>query len=475
MPGPFDYTLKGPSPLQTAFGGYAQGLAFDAQQQNLDMNAAREQRAQELHPLAVHGAQLGLERSRLGNEAAQIGNEAATAALEQQKKEASRQEEFLADMASLAEKGKDITAEDIARISTKYPEHGQSIAQSYAAMKEPKQAAVRGVLGQTVVALRNGDVETAKELLKDFKVKAENSGDAAMAATADAGLKVIEANPDAALSAVGLALYDIDPKLAKLAMPGGLEGKKVSRSEFIGPNLAKIIYDDTSVAVKDITTGEILTGADADAALAAARQADIDFTSEKAGGRRAASLDAELQGSGAVKVAEGLGKAQADMAKDTIATTATLASSIANYERAITAIDNGAQSGVIQKYLPNITQSSAELESALNAVGIDVINSATFGALNATELKLALDTEGPRNLPPAELRKWLADRLEAKQKLRAELVKQALFLSDPRHTIKQWIELQGATALPDQQQTSTPQTGQQTSGSSYLSILGGGQ
>jgi len=62
-------------------------------------------------------------------------------------------------------------------------------------------------------------------------------------------------------------------------------------------------------------------------------------------------------------------------------------------------------------------------------LGIDIINSATFGALSATELNLALSTGLDLSLPPAELQEDLRRRLAASQKLYDEYIKIAETLS----------------------------------------------
>ena len=56
-------------------------------------------------------------------------------------------------------------------------------------------------------------------------------------------------------------------------------------------------------------------------------------------------------------------------------------------------------------------------------MGIDIINSATFGALSATELKLALSTGFPQGLNPAETIKYIDDKIKAQDKFRRELLK----------------------------------------------------
>jgi hypothetical protein len=99
--------------------------------------------------------------------------------------------------------------------------------------------------------------------------------------------------------------------------------------------------------------------------------------------------------------------------------------SLNTYYKALDALDQGADSGTIRQYLPAFDEATSSLRQAANSLGIDVINSATFGALSATELRLALSTELDLSLKPAELRKQIEKQIRAKDKLRNELVKSA--------------------------------------------------
>lgn len=103
-----------------------------------------------------------------------------------------------------------------------------------------------------------------------------------------------------------------------------------------------------------------------------------------------------------------------------------LSSQIRNLETIKSSLNTGnAKTGVIDQFLPAFTEATATLRSAANSLGIDVINSATFGALSATELRLALDTALPQGLDEPQLLEWVNKKLEAQKKLQAEIAKQA--------------------------------------------------
>jgi hypothetical protein len=92
----------------------------------------------------------------------------------------------------------------------------------------------------------------------------------------------------------------------------------------------------------------------------------------------------------------------------------------------------GADSGLVRNMLPAFSAATANLRSLANEMGIEVINSATFGALSEAELRLALTTPIDINLPRAELIKQIDSKLKAQRKLRLEFIKKASIYSSGR-------------------------------------------
>ena len=88
---------------------------------------------------------------------------------------------------------------------------------------------------------------------------------------------------------------------------------------------------------------------------------------------------------------------------------------------ALGAVRDGAESGVIRQYLPAFDAATAQLRAMGNALGIDIINSATFGALNASELRLALSTGLDLSLSGKELEDHIAEKIRVQTKLRNAL------------------------------------------------------
>jgi hypothetical protein len=136
-------------------------------------------------------------------------------------------------------------------------------------------------------------------------------------------------------------------------------------------------------------------------------------------------------------------------------------SQINNLNTMLSALDRGADTGIIRQYLPAFDEATSSLRAAANSLGIDVINSATFGALSATELELALRTAIDTTLPPAQLRDQITRKIAAQQKLREELRKDALMLTSGGVTFNQYLQSKLKTVKPktsgnQQSETITP-------------------
>lgn len=91
--------------------------------------------------------------------------------------------------------------------------------------------------------------------------------------------------------------------------------------------------------------------------------------------------------------------------------------------------EGGAQTGVIRSLLPSFNSATAELRAIANGLGIDIINSATFGALSEKELSLALSTGLDTSLSGAALQEHIQDKINAQEKLYNQLMKDARELS----------------------------------------------
>ena len=101
---------------------------------------------------------------------------------------------------------------------------------------------------------------------------------------------------------------------------------------------------------------------------------------------------------------------------------------IQDFRRIGELVDEGAKTGFINKFLPSTNAATIELEQIAKRMGIDIINSATFGALSATELQLALSTGFDLNLKGDELVDYLERKIAAQTKLRNALMPEVQML-----------------------------------------------
>ena len=152
---------------------------------------------------------------------------------------------------------------------------------------------------------------------------------------------------------------------------------------------------------------------------------------------KAEERGSELQGNRSQQ--RGLGAEAAKAVSQSYADMLKVRDNIATLEDAKRALESGAKTGYFQQFLPNITQSAAELQNVRLRLGLDVVSSITFGALSEKELGLALDTGLPESMDETYLKKWVQDRIDAKKKLLANLSEAAKFLSKG-NSIGDWIE-----------------------------------
>ena len=95
------------------------------------------------------------------------------------------------------------------------------------------------------------------------------------------------------------------------------------------------------------------------------------------------------------------------------------------FERIMTASEEGALSGELAQYLPAFDEQTAILRGLVNELGISVINSATFGALSEKEMQMAMKTNINEGLRPEELRQQVMIQIRARRKLAQEYEKLA--------------------------------------------------
>lgn len=203
------------------------------------------------------------------------------------------------------------------------------------------------------------------------------------------------------------------------------------------------IIQSTSAGPKVFSpTGEELSGEAAAGAIRTAREFEVSNQREINKAREGGKLNAQVELGGTAAGAVEGGKIAANMGAEAFQSYQTAIKAVSAMDEAIQAIDDGASSGMVQKYLPNVSLASASLQNAMDRMGLDVIGSVTFGALSEAEMKFALEVAAPRNLEPPELRKWLSRKRDAQEKAAEALYAAGRYLSTPGNTLAGWMDAQ---------------------------------
>ena len=215
-------------------------------------------------------------------------------------------------------------------------------------------------------------------------------------------------------------------------------GTRVQSSQFLYGGIVQNIMSDGSVSVKT-PDGKTLSGQEAIDAIQKANEANVASQKDIYGARRTGTLQSDVELGAAAAAAGKTGEQSVAIGKEYFDKYRAVTSSLSNIDRAIAAIDAGANSGVIANAFPNITAASGELRSAMNSLGLDVVAGTTFGALSASELQLALETAVPTDLGPVELKNWLVARRAAQSKAAQELANVAAYFSSGG-SIGEWLK-----------------------------------
>lgn len=104
------------------------------------------------------------------------------------------------------------------------------------------------------------------------------------------------------------------------------------------------------------------------------------------------------------------------------------------------AVARGASSGAIARFIPSFNEATSELRSMANMLGIDIINSATFGALSEKELQLALSTGLDLSLQGDQLQQHIDNKIAAQTKMRNALLDKAKKLTSSGTTYSSYIQ-----------------------------------
>ncbi len=212
---------------------------------------------------------------------------------------------------------------------------------------------------------------------------------------------------------------------------------------------SQVILEDTGTIVQSTAkgprvysvTGKRLKGQAAKDAIEEAREMKISTARRMAGEKRKAALEEELNLKGKV-AADIINKTNAaKISKDAYERTEPIRKNIANLNEGIRLLrEEGAQTGVIDRYLPNLKAATIKFNNLQKQLGLDVIGQTTFGALSKDELLFALDAAVPAGLQPKELASFLEKKKNYQEKLLDYFEASAMYLGTPGNTVTGWIE-----------------------------------
>lgn len=432
---PIQYSLNAPDPGLSVLQGaeFGQGLVQTAENRGLAQDANRRADAANMRAQSAEGRAAELQPLRL--QQAQLQIDTQQQALNQAREQQARQQRFSSQMQDLVRKGRTASFEDFAALTAEYPEMGSATLELYDALDDNRKKPLVNTLAQSVTALKGGNIDLGIQVAEQFVQAAEASGDVQLAEMGRSAVELAKVDPEAAYAQMGLLLQQIEPDLAKQAITGT---SSATRGSQILPDGTTIRVTDAGPVVQS-ADGTVLKGQDAQNAIREAQRFGADVEREKFRARETGKLETQAELAGEVAAAKDLGKATAGQAVKAFEALGKVRANIGTIDTAIRALDEGAKSGAIQRYFPNITAASAELENAMNRMGLDVIGSVTFGALSEGEMRLAMETAVPRNLNEEDLRGWLEEKRAAQQKAAQALSSAAEYLSTPGNTLNKWI------------------------------------
>jgi len=277
----------------------------------------------------------------------------------------------------------------------------------YEAMTEERQSVAKRQAAELISAFKM-DPARGKEILDTRIEAAKNAGNMEEVQALQAYRKIADVDPDAVVEAValqaGMAFGD-----EFLKQIPGLSEKRVQGQKVLDDGTTVIVYTDGTTEVRN-PSGEALQGEARAQAIRDAQQYGIDVQRERAGGRELAKISAQ-EGKLAL---QGARSAQGNI------------SNLKEARRLVS--EEGASTGVFQRFLPTFRDSTIALRETQRRLGLDVIGSVTFGALSEGELQLALDTALPTDLSGPALIDYLDRKIDAQEKVAREQQKLAQYL-----------------------------------------------
>ena len=366
---------------------------------------------------------------------------AGVQAAQQQQAEQARiqkQQAFQSDLMTAYENPDSVSA--IAELIKKYPEAQKDIKEAMAFAGAEKSRQYVKQISPIYAAVINKKTGIAVDQLNALAEGSRRAGKEEDALQYEALAKTIEADPDGASISLGTAMAsamgpedfvntfglitktpleikELEKKLENDVDLVGAQG--VQSSQILSDGSTVIVTKKGETVVRN-PFGEIVTGAKAAATVRNAQEYGVDLQGLRARERKTQ-------------------EATVKQIQETAGAFDAVQRNIGNLDSAISALEQGAQTGVIAERFPDWSASTIELRNLQRQLGLDVIGSVTFGALSEGELNLALETALPTQMQPAELIDWLKRKKSAQEKLATYLDDQINFLAEG-NTVEDWLK-----------------------------------
>jgi hypothetical protein len=317
-------------------------------------------------------------------------------------------------------------------------------------LKQPQITALINANQSIYSAASTNNPEVVARLLEEQITVAQSpGGDPSIVPSLQFSLDALKENPDyiAQIKATtGLTLLSLtSPEHMKqiderLGVGGG-DNAKVQSTVTVGNGRISVqTMTDGRTRVVDTATNTALTGEAAAQAIEAAEEASAAARGNIKKQEVTGTLKARIELGGEAAAEEAAAKIAQDLSVKAFTSINSIYQNIANLNDVKRLIGEGANTGRIVELLPDWNQATIELRNVQGKLGLDVVGSVTFGALNKSELDLALSIGLPTGLDEGALNKWVDRKIAAQQKLAGYLSKQAKFLSDPKNNLNDWLK-----------------------------------
>lgn len=415
MPAPYDYSsvLSPVDPGQAIMQGVLQGEQLLRNQQQYQQQQQEYQRAQQ-----------------------------------QRVVEEERKAQFDAELEALAESR---DPRDITGLLIKYPEQEKKLKGISDRLSSEEIDVMLGDYNTVMGFYESGRPDLVEGFYEEKIELFENSGRQEEAANTKNVLEMFKSDPEGWALTVDLprAAYDqstfleekakrrqaqidfkksnVELKKLEKEIENSVTGFKVQSSQILPDATVVMVGTDGTTVVRD-TSGQLVIGADRAGVIQAGQEYGVDIQTRRARGREGAKISQQIS-------------------RESFETLGKVRKNIGNLDAAIAALDEGADTGVIESRFPDWKASSIELRNIQRQLGLDVIGSVVFGALSEGELELALATALPIQLQEEDLKDWLTRKKEAQLKLSAELQNAVMFFSGGG-TVGEYVKFQESYKVP---------------------------